>query len=65
MVTKIYEALYPENPNFNTNDILNLLEEKPEFKNINSDYKCNEGLEKSLQADEAYLKTIRRKKADN
>jgi spore coat polysaccharide biosynthesis protein SpsF len=62
LVTKIYEALYPEKSDFTTEDILKLLDEKPELKTINSAYKCNEGLAKSLRADEDYLKTLKRSK---
>jgi len=34
-ITKIYENLYPEKPDFNTLDIIKLLKEKPELKKIN------------------------------
>jgi spore coat polysaccharide biosynthesis protein SpsF len=62
LVTKIYETLYPGKINFTTEDILKLLDKKPELKTINSAYKCNEGLAKSLRADEDYLKTLKRSK---
>ncbi len=35
-ITAIYNALYPANPLFTTNDILQLLEEKPALKTINA-----------------------------
>lgn len=37
-IKKVFEELYPLNPNFGFNDILNLIEEKPEIKKINSKY---------------------------
>ncbi len=35
---RIYEELYPVNPTFSLNDILNLLDEKPEIRKINAKY---------------------------
>lgn len=35
---KIYDELYPEKNNFTLQDILNLLEKKPEIKKINEEY---------------------------
>lgn len=61
LVEKIYNELYPENPNFTTSDILELLERKPELKVINAQYKCNEGLEKSLKKDQEYLRKSKKK----
>jgi len=37
-IKEIYERLYPENPNFDLKDILNLLEEKPNLLKINEKY---------------------------
>ena len=48
---KIYEALYPDNPEFDTRDVLELLSQKPELQKVNSMYNCNEGLKKSLLKD--------------
>lgn len=52
-VTRIYEALYPDNPEFTTDDILNLLEAQPELLNINSAFKRNEGYLTSVRKDSA------------
>lgn len=54
LVTKIYEALYPGNAAFNTNDILNFLEKNFVLKKLNSNYRRNEGYKKSLQDDLLY-----------
>ncbi len=37
-IRKVYEELYPHKPNFSINDILLLLNEKPEIAEINSQY---------------------------
>lgn len=37
-IERVYNELYPKNPMFSLNDILNLLEEKPEIMAINSKY---------------------------
>jgi spore coat polysaccharide biosynthesis protein SpsF len=51
LVKKIYEELYPSNPEFKMNDILELFERKPELRNYNSMYERNEGYKKSLLKD--------------
>ncbi len=50
-VARVYEELYPGNPEFNTQDILELLERKPELAMINSGIERNEGLKRSLLQD--------------
>lgn len=55
LVTKIYESLYPINPDFATQDILNFLKMNPELINYNTLYQRNEGLKKSLLADDQLL----------
>ncbi|MHB8770854.1 MAG: aminotransferase class III-fold pyridoxal phosphate-dependent enzyme [Syntrophales bacterium] len=50
-VTRIYEGLYPEKPDFATGDILLFLERHPEILALNQGIKRNEGLEKSIQED--------------
>jgi spore coat polysaccharide biosynthesis protein SpsF len=50
-VTAIYEALYPANPAFGTDDILRLLQQCPELARMNGDILRNEGLLKSLAAE--------------
>lgn len=56
LVTKIYQALYPSNPNFLLSDILNLLQAKPELNEINQHIMRNEGLLKSLSTDPEHNK---------
>lgn len=51
LVTMIYEALYPKNPNFSTQEILGLLAQRPELEHWNTAHQRNEGFQKSLQAD--------------
>ena len=41
-VTKIYEKLYPSNPEFETHDIVELLQREPELIAINKVFKRNE-----------------------
>jgi glutamate-1-semialdehyde 2,1-aminomutase len=50
-VCQVYSALYPTNPYFTTDDILNLIEKKPELKEINQTFDRDEGLQKSLLKD--------------
>ncbi len=47
LVTKIYEALYPTNPQFTTEEILKFLENHPDLLDLNKHIKRNEGLYKS------------------
>jgi len=58
LVEKIYQALYELNPTFLTNDILNLLQDRPTLSNINDRFTRNEGLEKSLKDDKEFLKNV-------
>jgi spore coat polysaccharide biosynthesis protein SpsF len=51
LVSMIYEALYQENPNFSTQDILRLLDLHPEWAHWNTQHQRNEGYKKSLEAD--------------
>ena len=51
LVTRIYEALYPANPAFTTQDILGLLARRPELATLNKGIVRNEGLARSLAAD--------------
>ncbi len=50
-VRRVYEALYPRNPAFDTKELLQLLEAEPALAGINSRFKRNEGLERSLRKD--------------
>jgi len=58
LVEKIYQALYEDNPLFLTNDILKLLDKRPELNKINDNCSRNEGLERSLQEDVEFLKNV-------
>jgi spore coat polysaccharide biosynthesis protein SpsF len=51
-VSAVYEALYPSNPVFGTDDILRLLRQRPELAGLNGDIERNEGLLKSLAAED-------------
>jgi len=50
-VTKVYESLYPINPEFSMNDILDLLSKQPDLMTINNMFARNEGYQKSLDED--------------
>ncbi|MDZ4722672.1 MAG: glycosyltransferase family protein [candidate division Zixibacteria bacterium] len=51
LIHEIYSSLYPVNSAFTTQDILSLLDERPELKTINTKSNRNEGYEKSLTED--------------
>lgn len=51
LINKIYEELYPVKPNFRMADILNLLQQRPEWLTINNQFDRNEGFIKSLHED--------------
>jgi spore coat polysaccharide biosynthesis protein SpsF len=48
-VSRVYEALYPGDPAFTTDDILSLLRQKPELAAINQGIGRNEGLQRSMK----------------
>ncbi|MCR5176763.1 MAG: glycosyltransferase family protein [Anaerovibrio sp.] len=50
-VEKVFSELYGDNPDFAMDDILELLDRKPELAHINSGIMRNEGLAKSLAND--------------
>jgi spore coat polysaccharide biosynthesis protein SpsF (cytidylyltransferase family) len=56
LVRTVYEALYPVNPKFETADVLALLRRQPELSRVNSGISRNEGLAKSLAADESCVR---------
>lgn len=58
-VRRIYEILYPVKPEFGTEDILALLERKPELAEINKRFKRNEGAEKSIEKDKVFLSRLK------
>lgn len=51
LIRRIYEALYPANAAFTTQDILDLLAARPELSELNRRFQRNEGLERSLAKD--------------
>ena len=51
LVKRIYEALYPRNAAFTTDDVLELLKTRPELLALNRGIRRNEGLERSLAGD--------------
>lgn len=51
LVKKIYEALYPSNPQFSSADIIRLMSQKPALIKINAGFARNEGYLKSLEED--------------
>lgn len=54
-VKQVYDSLYNDNPYFTTNDILGLLNDKPELCQINYDIVHGQGYLKSLEEDAAWL----------
>ncbi|MEQ9370522.1 MAG: glycosyltransferase family protein [Coleofasciculus chthonoplastes F3-SA18-01] len=55
LVRRIYEALYPIDVEFKTQDILSFLDKNPELKTLNISYDRNEGFQKSLLKDQQFL----------
>lgn len=51
LVTKVYEALYPENPHFAWTDVVRFLDRHPEIFALNSSHTRNEGYQESLKRD--------------
>lgn len=51
-VRAVYEELYPANPAFSTEDVLNLLQRRPELGARNAHIARNEGYAQSVQAEE-------------
>ncbi len=54
-VRRVYERLYPSNPEFQTEDIVALLEREPELLEINKHFKRNDGMKKSIEKDKLFL----------
>ncbi len=50
-VERVYGALYPSNPSFETGDVLALLADHPELVELNAGIRRNEGLARSLAAE--------------
>jgi spore coat polysaccharide biosynthesis protein SpsF len=55
LVKSTYEALYPQQPDFSTLDILEYLSTHHELRTSNTRFARNEGMKKSLQIDDKYL----------
>ena len=51
LIKQIYESLYPAKPDFDTNDVLALLDRRPELKTLNTAHERNEGYQRSLAKD--------------
>ena len=64
LITNIYQALYPNNPDFNLADILQLMQQQPELSKINQQFIRNEGLITSELADQQVTKQITKQAAD-
>lgn len=54
-VSRIYEELYPTNPNFGMRDVLAFLDQHRELTTLNHHFERNEGYEKSLRKDSEIL----------
>lgn len=55
LIEMIYEQLYPTNNDFTMQDMLTLLSEHPEMRELNQEVVRNEGLLKSLAEDTEYI----------
>lgn len=55
VVRQVFEALYPRNPQFHMEDILQFLQSRPDLQSLNASFRRNEGYEKSLRQDREYL----------
>jgi spore coat polysaccharide biosynthesis protein SpsF len=55
LINEIYEELYPDNPEFTTEDILSLLDARPELSTLNAGVMRNKGHLKSFEADKEFL----------
>ncbi len=54
-VNRVYETLYPGNRQFSMNDVLDLLNSRPELSQLNNHLTSNEGYLKSLAEDARFL----------
>lgn len=53
LITSVFEALYPKNPAFGTDEVLAYLNSNPELSKLNASHSRNEGYQKSLAEDTA------------
>jgi spore coat polysaccharide biosynthesis protein SpsF len=51
LITSVFEALYPDNPAFGTDEVLAYLNTRPDLSKLNASHSRNEGYEKSLAED--------------
>jgi spore coat polysaccharide biosynthesis protein SpsF len=61
LISHLFEALYPSNPEFSMEDVLHYLDTHPRVAQLNNGIQRNEGMQSSLQKDQSYLQ---REKAD-
>lgn len=54
VVSRIFEALYPVNPAFDTADVVEFLEAHPKVARLNARYRRHEGVKESYAADALY-----------
>ena len=64
MVRRVYQALYPANPVFNTAEIVAFLDRHPEIEALNAGFVRNEGLARSLEQDKTFLAATKDKTAE-
>jgi len=60
LICRIYDALYPDNPAFTSDDVMHFLRGHPELNTLNRKFQRNEGYQKSLDQDEALIRDIKR-----
>jgi len=53
LVSAVYDALYPANPAFSSEDVLRLLQARPELSTLNAHFGRNAGYQASLERDRA------------
>jgi spore coat polysaccharide biosynthesis protein SpsF len=61
LVTRIYEALYPSNPEFTTRDVLAYLDKNPRLRDLNTVYRRNEGFQMSLAKDNLFMRNRKKR----
>ena len=51
LVSRIYETLYPDNPEFRMSDVLSVLDKHPDWTKLNAHFDPREGIKKSVAQD--------------
>ncbi len=64
-VKRVFEALYPGNPSFGMEDVLNLLRKRPELAKLNKHFVRNEGLIISREKDKDFTASSGRSEDTN